>query len=82
VEAASAGLSCEAEEALLPLYDARCADWEDALVRALIVPAPDVAAFALKVVWAVDARVAELGEGEACLEALRGDAVRVLGAAG
>ncbi len=79
MERGSRGLSFEAAEAAQEAYDALSEDWEAALGRAFLVPAPDVAAFAAKVVWAVDFGVAEFGEGEAWLQALRGDAVRLGG---
>jgi hypothetical protein len=79
VERGTKGLSFEAAEAVQEAYDARCDAWEAAIGRAFAVPAPDVGAFAAKVVWAVDLGVAEFGEGEAMMAALRADAVRVLG---
>jgi len=82
VEPGTEGLSFEAAEAVQEAYDARCDAWEAAIERAFAVPAPDVGAFAAKVVWAVDLGVAEFGEGEALLAALRADAVRVLGVVG
>ena len=77
VERGTRGLSYQAAEAVQGAYDARCDAWEAAVVRAMGVPAPDVAALAAKVVWVVDLGVAEFGEGEACLAALRGDVVRL-----
>ena len=82
VERGTAGLSFEDAEAVQEAYDARCGAWEEAIARAFAVPAPDVGAFAAKVVWAVDLGVAEFGAGAALLAALRGDAVRVLGEVG
>jgi hypothetical protein len=77
VERETAGLSFEAAEAWQGVYDARSEAWEAALGRAFLAPAPDVGAFAAKVVWAVDLGVAEFGEGPALLAALRADAVRL-----
>jgi hypothetical protein len=76
LERETAGLSFEAAEAVQGVYDARSEAWEAALGRAFGVPAPDVGAFAAKVVWAVDLGVAEFGEGPVWLAALRADAVR------
>ena len=53
VERGTKGLSFEAAEAVQEAYDARCDAWEEAIGRAFAVPAPDVAALAAKVVWAV-----------------------------
>ncbi|HEX8583845.1 MAG TPA: hypothetical protein VF680_05490 [Allosphingosinicella sp.] len=78
VERGTKGLSFEAAEAVQGAYDARCDAWEEAVGRAFAVPAPDVGAFAAKVVWAVDLGVVEFGDGEAMLAALRADAVRLV----
>jgi hypothetical protein len=48
VEAATAGRSAAEEEAWLPRHDAACAAMEAALARAIAAPAPDFAAFAMK----------------------------------
>jgi hypothetical protein len=77
VERGTKGLCFEAAEAVQEAYDARCDAWEEAIGRAFAVPAPDVAALPAKVVWAVDLQVAEFGDGEALLAALRSDAVRL-----
>ena len=65
VERGTRGLSfAEAEAEAAPgVYDARCDAKEEALVRALCVPAPDVGAFAVKVVWVVDLGWRSLGRG-------------------
>lgn len=81
VERGISGLAFETAEAVQGFYDARSEAWEAALGRAFLVPAPDVGAFAAKVVWAVDLGVAEFGEGPAWLAALRADAVRLGGLA-
>jgi hypothetical protein len=48
IEAATAGRSAEEEEVWLPRHDAACTAMEAALARAIVAPAPDLAAFALK----------------------------------
>ncbi|HZG09751.1 MAG TPA: hypothetical protein VEZ70_12295 [Allosphingosinicella sp.] len=82
VEGESAGLAFDAAEAGQAGYDAACSEWEEAVRGAMRAAAPDWRALALKVVLAVDADVGSLHGGEACLAALRGDAVRLGGAVG
>jgi hypothetical protein len=48
VERATAGRSVEDEEAWLPAHEAACDTMEGALARAIAAPAPDLAAFAVK----------------------------------
>jgi hypothetical protein len=48
IEAATAGYSLEDEEALLPAHEAACDAMEAALGRMLLVPAPDLDGFAVK----------------------------------
>jgi hypothetical protein len=48
IEAPTAGASAAEEEAWLPAHDAACGAMEAALARAMLVPAPDVAALAVK----------------------------------
>jgi hypothetical protein len=70
------GLPFDEAEALQDAYDARVEAFEGALVRLLRAPAPDVAAFAAKVVLAIDHDVGSWSGGEACLKVLRSDALR------
>jgi hypothetical protein len=78
VERGISRLPFAAAEAVQGAYDARCEAWEAALRRVMGVPAPDLPALAAKVVLAVDSDVGSFGEGEACLAALRADAVRLI----
>ncbi len=78
-ERRSAGLSFAEAEAFQDEYDRRCSAFERALRRLLRAPAPDVAAFGEKVVLAIDHDVATLAGWEACLAALRRDALQIIG---
>jgi hypothetical protein len=72
--------SSHAEQfAIEEAYGERLDAMYDALRRLLRVPAPDVRALGRKVVLAVDHEVATLWRGEACLAAVRRDAVRLCG---
>ena len=77
-----AGLPFAEAEALQDAYDARVEAFEGALQRLLRAPAPDVAAFAAKVVLAIDHDVGSWSGGEACLKAIRKDAVRLCSGTG
>jgi hypothetical protein len=72
-----AGLPFARAEALQGEYDRCGAAFEHALARLLTAPAPDVAALGRKIVLAVDHDAATLARGEACLAALRKDALRL-----
>jgi hypothetical protein len=48
IEGATAGASVEEEEAWLPRHDAACARMDEAVERAMRVPAPDLPALAAK----------------------------------
>jgi hypothetical protein len=78
IEAATAGRSADEEEAWLPRHDAACERLDDALARAIAAPAPDLAAFALKLEL-LFAHAIEPGavEGEVA-EAVLADARRLL----
>jgi hypothetical protein len=75
MEGRSAGLPFAEAEALQGAYDARLEAFEGALRRVLRAPAPDVGAFATKIVLAIDHDVASLAGGAACLKAVRRDAM-------
>ena len=75
-EGAMTGLPFAEAEALQEAYDARVEAFENALRRVIGTPAPDAAGFAFKVVLAIDQDVGTLAGGEACLRALRRDALR------
>ena len=79
VEGEMAGLAFEAAEARQGAYDACATRFYAALRRVLKAPAPDVAALGLKIRLVVDHEAATLSGGEACLAALRADAVRLCG---
>ncbi|HZG07802.1 MAG TPA: hypothetical protein VEZ70_02350 [Allosphingosinicella sp.] len=76
-EGACAGLAFAEAEAMQPALDRRGAAFERALRRVMRAPAPDLAALGTKVVLAVDHDVASLAGGEACLGAMREDALRL-----
>ena len=78
-ERASAGRPYEEQAALEDAYGALGDAMYDALRRLLKAPAPDVAALAVKLELVVRHEVGSLEGGEACMEALLGDAVRLAG---
>lgn len=70
------GAPWEQQAAIEEEYGDRLDALYRALRRLLRLPAPDVGAFALKVVLAIDHEVGTLEGGEACLAVLRRDALR------
>ncbi|HEY0028777.1 MAG TPA: hypothetical protein VGC35_13000 [Allosphingosinicella sp.] len=76
-EGALAGLPFAEAEARQGEYDRVGAAFERALGRVLRAPAPDVAALGVKIVLLVDHDAGTLDCGEACLAALRRDALRL-----
>ena len=80
VAQASAGGSFEAEEALEGEYDRALDAHHAALRRLLSLPAPDLAALAVKIALTIDHEVATLSGAAACPAALRRDAQRLAGA--
>ena len=66
--------------ALEEVYGDRLSDFYDSVRRLLRTPAPDVAALAEKIALAVDHEVATLEGGEACMAALKADALRIAAA--
>jgi hypothetical protein len=82
IQAATVGGSVEEEEALLPAHDAACSAMEGALARVMLAPAPDLAAFAVKLEL-LFAHALEPGSFEEEIGvALLADARRLAGAVG
>ncbi len=71
------GRSCEAQDALDEAFSDHVVACNAALRRLLSVPAPDLAALALKVELAIDHEIAPLGGGERWLAILKQDARRL-----
>ncbi len=78
VEGVTAGASAEVQGALEEVYGDCLDALYAALRRLLVVPAPDFAAFAVKIELAIDHDVATLDGGEACLAFVRCEARRLL----
>ena len=78
-ERRTAGASMEEEAAREEVYGAALDAMYAALRRLLTARAPDLAAFATKIVLAIDHEAGTLAGGEACLAAIRREAVRLLG---
>ena len=76
-EVRNAGRPFVAEDPLDEVYGALGDVLYDALRRLLKVPAPDVGAVAVKLGLVVEHEVGTLSGGEACLEAIREDALRL-----
>ncbi|HYG30606.1 MAG TPA: hypothetical protein VD887_10365 [Allosphingosinicella sp.] len=82
-DAAQAGARSRAEEfALEEVYSDRLADLYEAVRALLRIPAPDVAALAVKVCLVVDHEVATLERAAPCMAAVKADAMRILGGSG
>ncbi|HEX6376743.1 MAG TPA: hypothetical protein VFZ91_13605 [Allosphingosinicella sp.] len=77
IEAATAGCGFDEEEALLPAHEAACEAMEAALGRLLLVPVPDLAAFAAKLELFFDHELEPYSVEAPCLAAIRGDARRL-----
>jgi hypothetical protein len=74
------GRSFEEQEGLEAGYEVRAEALYGALRGLLGVPAPDVKALAVKIGLVVEHEVGTLDGGEACMVALREDAVRLAAA--
>lgn len=79
IEAATAGYGFEEEEALLPAHDASCEAMDAALRRMLFVPAPDLAALAVKLELFFDHALEPHSVEEDVVAAIRADAGRLAG---
>jgi hypothetical protein len=79
VERCTAGAPWEEQDAVEEEYGNALDGLYAALRRLFRVPAPDVAALAVKIEIVVAHEVATLNEGEACMAALRRDARRLAG---
>ena len=71
------GVSFEAQCALDDAFSVLGGRHDRAVERLLLVPAPDLAALAVKIALLADQQAWELPRGDACLAALKGDAVRL-----
>jgi hypothetical protein len=78
VKGVTAGRSVEEEEAWLPVHDEACAAMEAALGRAIAAPAPDLAAFAVKLELLFAHEVEPGAVEEAVEEAIVTDCQRLL----
>ncbi|MEA3035750.1 MAG: hypothetical protein QOH04_1515 [Sphingomonadales bacterium] len=78
IEAATAGRPFGEEEVWLPRHGAACAAMEAALARAIAAPAPDLAAFAVKLELVLAHAVEPGAIEEAVTEAIAGDCRRLL----
>jgi hypothetical protein len=76
-EALTAGAPWEEQAAIEEAYGDRLDAMYAALRRLMRLRAPDVTALAMKIVLAVDHEVATLTGGEACMAALKRDALRL-----
>ena len=76
-EARTAGAPWEAQAAIEAAYGPLSDRMYDALRRLLRTPAPGLAALAAKIALAVDHEVGTLSGGEACMDALKEDALRL-----
>ena len=76
------GLAIEAVFALEEVYGDRIVTFNRALARLLAAPAPDLAALAAKIGLAADYEAVTLNGCETCLQALKADAMRILGQSG
>jgi hypothetical protein len=77
VERRTAGAPWEEQDAVEAEYGDALDGLYAALRRLMRVPAPDVAALAVKIEFVVAHEVATLNGGEACMAALRRDARRL-----
>jgi len=78
IEAATAGRPFAEEEAWLPRHGAACAAMEAALARAIAAPAPDLAAFAVKLELVLAHAVEPGAIEQAVAEAIADDCRRLL----
>jgi hypothetical protein len=78
IEAASAGASFEEEEDWLPRHDAACDRMEEALLRAIALPAPDLGALAVKLELLFAHGIEPNAVDDVWLAAIREDALRLL----
>src|SRR4051812_49531808 len=78
IEAATAGASLAEEEDWLPRHDAACDRMEEALLRAIALPAPDLAALAVKLELLFAHGIEPNAVDDAWLAAIREDALRLL----
>lgn len=76
-ERGAKGASWDEQCALDEVYSDLSVAFGHALEQALAVPAPDLAALALKIEWLVDHDAATLGAAETSLAALKADARRL-----
>jgi hypothetical protein len=81
IEAATAGYGFDEEEALLPAHEAACEAMETALGRLLLVPAPDLAAFATKLDLFFEHELEPHSAEDDVLAAIREDVGRLAGMA-
>jgi len=77
VERRSAGAPHAEQLALETVYGDRLDDLYAAIRRLIRTPSPDLAALATKIVFTVDHDIVELNGGAVCMEALKGDALRL-----
>jgi hypothetical protein len=82
IEAATAGYGLEEEEALLPAHGAACEAMEAALRHMLLAPAPDLAAFAVKLESLLKHALEPHSIEEDVAAAIRADARRLSGSSG
>src|SRR3954471_2399935 len=78
IEAATAGSPFAEEEPCLPRHGAACSAMEAALARAIAAPAPDLAAFAVKLELVLAHAVEPGAIEEAVTDAIAGDCRRLL----
>jgi hypothetical protein len=78
IEAATAGASLAEEEDWLPRHDAACDRMEEALLRAIALPAPDLGALAVKLELLFAHGIEPNAVDDAWLAAIREDALRLL----
>lgn len=79
IEAATAGGLVEEEEALMPAHDSACDAMDSALGRVMRAPAPDLAAFAMKLGLFFGHELEPHSVDEAVAAAVLGDARRLAG---
>ncbi|MEA3036121.1 MAG: hypothetical protein QOH04_1886 [Sphingomonadales bacterium] len=78
IEAATAGASLAEEGDWLPRHDAACDRMEEALLRAIALPAPDLGALAVKLELLFAHGIEPNAVDDAWLAAIREDALRLL----
>jgi hypothetical protein len=76
------GLAMHEVSAREEAFGDRIVGFNRALARLLAVPAPDVAALAAKIGFAADHEAVTLNGCQQCLQALKGDAIRLVGQKG